>query len=64
MRNGKLNRRESETLLKAWEIVSKWTEWAEENGLGETYEYGSAMNAVVGLCEFTASEYAQGNDWD
>lgn len=57
MRNGKLSKRESDTLLKAWEIVSRWSEWAEESGLEETYEYEVAMNAVVGLCEFSDSEY-------
>lgn len=55
---GKLNKREMDTLNKAWTILSRWTEWAEEDAdrLGyeadTDYAYSSAMNAVCGLCEF------------
>lgn len=51
-KDGKLNKREMETLNKAWAILSKWTETMEEQDADTTYEYDSAMNAVCGLCEF------------
>lgn len=49
---GKLSSRDMETLNKALEILSRWTEVQEERGNDEDYVYESAMNAVVGLCEF------------
>lgn len=59
MRNGQLNKTELATLDKAWGILSELTEWMEENGEEETYEYESAMNAVVGLCEYLGSVSGQ-----
>lgn len=58
MKNGKLNKREMATLNKAWEILSRWSETAEEKADRNGYEadtdylYSNAMTAVVGLCEF------------
>lgn len=55
---GKLSKRDMATLNKAWDILSRWTEWAEADADEHGYEadtdycYSSAMNAVVGLCEF------------
>lgn len=57
-KTGKLSKRELETLNKAWEILSRWSEKAEEDADRHGYEadtdyvYSSAMNAVCGLCEF------------
>lgn len=51
-KTGKLNRREMETLNKAWEILSRWSEKAEDNDEVDEYLYDVAMNAVAGLCEF------------
>lgn len=57
-KDGNLNKREMQTLNKAWEILSKWSEWAEEDADAHGYEadtdycYSNAMAAVVGLCEF------------
>lgn len=55
-KNGKLSKRDMETLNRAWEILSDWTQLIEDKmEQGENtdeYTYGSAMNAVVGLCEF------------
>lgn len=57
-RDGKLSKSEMATIRKAWDILSRWTEWAEEDAEAHGYEadcdyaYSSAMNAVCGLCEF------------
>lgn len=52
-RTGKLSKRDMETLNKAWSIVSRWLDWADENDVDpEDYMYESAGNAVCGLCEF------------
>ncbi len=55
-RTGKLSKRDMDTLNKAWDILSRWTEWAEDNGMDDVqvsgYQYDVAMNAVCGLCEF------------
>lgn len=57
-KDGKLSKRDMDTLNRAWEILSRWTERAEEDAdrLGyeadTDYAYSSAMNAVCGLCEF------------
>lgn len=57
-KNGKLSKRDMDTLNKAWGILSRWTEWAEEDADAHGYEadtdyaYSCAMNAVAGLCEF------------
>lgn len=57
-KNGKLSKREMETLRRAWTILSDWTQWDEEDADANGYEadtdycYTSAMNAVCGLCEF------------
>lgn len=56
MRNGKLSKTEMNTLNKAWDILSRWTEWAEsddtDNSEASMWQYDMAMNAVAGLCEF------------
>lgn len=57
-KNGKLSKRDMATLNKAWEILSRWTEWAENDAESNGYEadtdccYNDAMSAVVGLCDF------------
>lgn len=60
-KTGKLNKREMETLRKAWIILSDWTQLKEDEcaddeesygQLYDDYKYTSAMNAVCGLCEF------------
>lgn len=57
-KDGKLSKRDMECLNRAWDILSRWTEWAEEDAdahgyeADTSYEYSSAMNAVCGLCEF------------
>ncbi len=51
-KTGKLNKRELETLNKAWDILSRWSEKAEDNDRVGEYLYNVAMNAVCGLCEF------------
>lgn len=56
-RTGKLSKRELETLNKAWGIVSRWMDWADEHDVDtEDYQYESAGNAVCGLCEFIGQE--------
>lgn len=58
MKNGNLSKSELATLEKAYSIMSKWTEWAEEDADFHGYEpdcdyaYTHAMYAVTGLCEF------------
>lgn len=58
MRNGKLSKRELETLNKSWGILSRWTEKMEEDNDIDTldeeqdYLYTHACYAVTGLCEF------------
>ena len=62
-KTGKLNKRELETLNRAWAILSKWTEIyegesVEEDGCIEPeyeYLYDNAMSAVCGLCEFVSN---------
>ena len=53
-KNGKLSKRDMNTLNKAWEILSDWTQVMEDNDadVEEDYVYSNAMSAVVGLCEF------------
>lgn len=52
-KDGKLSKRDMETLNKAWGIISRWLDWADENEFDpEDYLYESAGNAVCGLCEF------------
>jgi phage anti-repressor protein len=57
-KTGKLSKTEMATLDKAWGILSRWTEWDEEDAekhgfeADTDYTYTSAMNAVCGLCEF------------
>lgn len=53
-KDGKLSKRDMNTLSKAYEILSDWTQVMEDNdeSVVEDYVYSSAMNAVVGLCEF------------
>lgn len=58
MRAGKLSKREFETVEKAWGILSRYMDWAEEDAdkrgedLDGRYVYEVAGNAVAGLCEF------------
>lgn len=53
MTDGKLSKREMDALNRAWSIVSRWMDWADENDVDpEDYKYESAGNAVCGLCEF------------
>lgn len=54
-KTGKLNKRELETLNKAWEILSRWSEKVEERGDTDDYLYDNAMAAVCGLCEFVSN---------
>ena len=54
-KDGKLSKREMETLNRAWEILSRWTEAAEDDDSMDEWLYDMAMNAVVGLCEFINS---------
>lgn len=51
-KDGKLSKRDMDTLNKAWEILSRWTEIEEEQNNSDDYVYDVAMNAVCGLCEF------------
>ena len=51
-RTGKLSKRDMDTLNKAWGILSRWTEIAEDRPEIDEYLYDTAMNAVCGLCEF------------
>lgn len=55
-KNGKLSKHDMEVLDKAWGILSRWTEWAEKDGIDDGrvsgYQYDVAMDAVCGLCEF------------
>jgi len=53
-KNGKLSKRDMEALNKAWTILSDWTQAMEDKdeNVVDDYTYSSAMNAVVGLCEF------------
>lgn len=55
-KNGKLSKRDMDTLNKAWGILSKWTEWAENEGMDvvevSEWQFDMAMNAVAALCEF------------
>lgn len=66
MKNGKLNEREMATLNRAWEILSDLTEWMEQDAEIHGFEadtdsdYLSAMNAVVGLCDFINGQEVEG----
>lgn len=57
-KDGKLSKRDMDTLNKAWEILSRWTEIQEADAERHGYEpdtdycYTNAMAAVAGLCEF------------
>lgn len=52
---GKLSNREMETLNRAWDILSRWTEVAEDNEATDEWLYDMAMNAMAGLCEFVSN---------
>lgn len=54
-KTGKLSNREMETLNRAWDILSRWTEVAEDNEATDEWLYDMAMNAVAGLCEFVSN---------
>lgn len=54
-KTGKLSKRDMATLNKAWEILSHWSEKAEDNDEVDEYLYDVAMNAVCGLCEFVTN---------
>ena len=57
-KTGKLSKRELETLNRAWEILSRWADKAEEKTDPELmtgnddYLYTHACYAITGLCEF------------
>lgn len=57
-KDGKLSKREMDTLNKAWGILSKWADKAEEKTDpylmtgNEDYLYTHACYAITGLCEF------------
>jgi hypothetical protein len=55
-KNGKLSKRDMETLNKAWEILSDYTQVREDREdyteLCEDDLFTNAMTAVAGLCEF------------
>lgn len=53
-KDGKLSKRDMNTLNRAWEILSDWTQVAEDKdeNIVDDYVYSNAMSAVVGLCEF------------
>ena len=57
-KDGKLNKKEMIALNRAWEILSDWTQLVEDRAVArgeypdENPLFGSAMNAVMGLCEF------------
>jgi len=57
-KDGKLNKREMAVINRAWEVLSDWTQLVEDKAVarGEDPDdnplFGSAMNAVMGLCEF------------
>ena len=59
-KTGKLNKRELETLNKAWQILSTWSERAEDDADTDEYLYEVAMNAVCGLCEFVNNYDTEG----
>ncbi len=49
-------------LKKAWEILSRWSEAAEDNDEVDAYLYDVSMSAVASLCEFINNyEGEQGN---
>jgi len=57
-KDGKLSKRDMATLERAWTLLSDWTQLVEDraNAKGEDPDcdplFVSAMEAVVGLCEF------------
>lgn len=59
MKDVNLSKREIETLNRAWEIMSRWSEWAEKQGMDDVkvsgWQYDNAMYAVCGLREFIDS---------
>lgn len=56
-KDGKLSKRDMDTLNRAWGIISRWLDWADENDVDpEDYQYESVGNAVCSLCEFIGME--------
>lgn len=51
-KTARLSKRELEMLKKAWEILSRWSEAAEDNDEVDAYLYDVSMSAVASLCEF------------
>lgn len=57
-KTGKLSKRDMAALNRAWEILSDWTQIVEDDATAKGEDpddnplFGSAMNAVMGLCEF------------
>ena len=55
---GKLSKRDLDCLNRAWGILSDWTQIVEDDAIAKGEDpdenplFGSAMNAVMGLCEF------------
>jgi len=56
MRNGKLNKREMETIRKACDILNGWIDWQEERGIDSDNDLmtNRACVAVVGMVDFIA----------
>lgn len=54
MFNGKLNKREMATILRAKDILNDWIDYQEECGIDSDNDAltCSACNAVVGLVDF------------
>lgn len=58
MKNGNLNKTEMKTLVKAWEILKKYQDWAEKDAARHGFEpdtdccYVWAANAENNLSEF------------
>ena len=54
MFNGKLNKREMATILRAQDILNDWIDYQEERGIDSDNDAltCSACNAVVGLVDF------------
>lgn len=56
---GKLTKSEMETLSKAIEILTRWTEWAENDGMDYNevsgWQIDRATNAICELYDFIES---------
>lgn len=61
MRKGKLNKREMETIRKAYDILNAWIDYQEDMGIDSDNDCATngACIAVVGMVEFI-EEYERG----